>query len=211
MKKMNSKLRNILLANAVLLAFNPSIAQTSKDTVKAGHAGDGMVVNPGKVDDGMAVKPASPHDGMSVLSDTAFLSKNIMDNRMEIRLSKLGQAKGTSPAVKKAASVMITDHTAILNDLMKVASAGGVSGKENQNEMTMPSLPEGKEFDANWAGQMLLMHEAKIAELESFIGLTKNATLKAVVMRAIPKIKSHRELLLKIPGAKEKSKVTNTV
>lgn len=211
MEKINSNVKRFLLAASVLFASTSSIAQTSKDTVKASHPSDAMIVNPGKTNHGMAVKPSSPHDGMSVLSDTAFLSKSIMDNRMEIRFSKLGHTRGTSAAVKKVAALMITDHTTILNDLLKIAAVRKGSVGNSHNEMTMPSLPEGKDFDSEWAGQMLMMHETQIAELETFIGLTKNATLKAVVLRAIPKIKTHRELLLKIPGAKEKSKVTNTV
>jgi putative membrane protein len=211
MKKMNYHIKNFFLAASVLFALTSSIAQTSKDTVKAGHSSDAMIVNPGRANDGMAVKPGRSHDGMSILSDTAFLSKNIMDNRMEIRLAQLGQTKGTSPAVKRVAALMITDHSAILNDLLKIAAATRGNAEDDHSEITMPALPEGKDFDSEWAGQMLLMHETKIAELETFIGLTKNAALKALVVKAIPKIKTHRELLLKIPGAKEKSKIVNTV
>jgi putative membrane protein len=159
----------------------------------------------------MAVKPANPHDEMSIMSDTAFLAKNIKDNQMEIRLSKLGQTKGTSPAVKKVARMMIQDHTAILNDLIKLsATKPGSNGAADKNEM-MPALPEGKEFDAAWAGEMLKMHEAKITELEHFLSVSKDGALKAAVTKAIPKIKNHRELLQQIPGAKEKSKITQTI
>ncbi|MDB5246162.1 MAG: outer membrane protein-like protein [Segetibacter sp.] len=205
MKKSRNFYPKLLLTTALLVAAISSFPQTSGDTVKLGKNNDPMVVNPGKVNDGMAVKPAAPHDGMSVLSDTAFINKNIMDNRMEIELSKLGRDKGTSQAAKKVAALMITDHTNILNELEKLAARK--NHHNNNHEMTMAphSFPEGKEFDAAWAGQMLAMHEAKIAEMETFIGLTKDPELKAAVMKAIPKIKTHRDLLSKIPGAKEKA------
>lgn len=197
----------------IVFTCSSSFAQTSKDTVKPGRANDPMVVNPGKVNDGMAVKPAKPNDGMSVLSDTAFLEKNIMDNRMEIELSKLGQEKGTTPEVKKIAASMITDHTALLSELEKLALARLPNGKDNPKNMTMPpvNFTEGKDFDGAWAGQMLRMHEAKIAELETFLSLTKDAALKSAVIKAIPTLKVHRELLLKIPGAKDKSKSSQTI
>jgi putative membrane protein len=212
MKQVINNIEKWILTGAFLFALSPCFCQTSKDTVKTGRANDQMNVNPGRVNDGMAVTPSNPHDGMSVMSDTSFLSKNIMDNRQEIALSKLGQAKGTSAAVKKVAAMMITDHTAILNDLVKLAARKQGSGDTNGSEMPMPSLnpTEGATFDATWATEMLTMHESKIAELESFLSLTKDAELKAAVMRAIPKIKAHRDLLLKIPGAKGKGK-TQTI
>lgn len=212
MKKVNQYIKVLLSSAAVVFALSSSFAQTSKDTVKAGRANDPMNVNPGKANDGMAVKPADPHDGMSVMSDTSFLAKNILDNRHEIELAKLGQAKGTSAAVKKAAAMMITDHTTILNDLVKLAARKQGSSTTDRHGMDMPSfnLAQGEAFDRAWASEMLTMHEAKITELESFLSLTKDTALKAAVLRAIPKIKAHRDLLSAIPGAKEKGK-TQTI
>jgi putative membrane protein len=161
----------------------------------------------------MAVKPADPHDGMSVLSDTGFLSKNIMDNRMEIQLSKLAQEKATDATIKKLAALMVTDHTDILHELERLPAAkkGAATGGQKELDMALPDLPQGKGFDLAWAGQMLTMHEAKIVELERFIGMTKDPALKAAVMKAIPKIKAHRDALAKIPGAKDKSGSSQTI
>jgi len=201
-----------VLFTAIFFAASASFGQTSKDTVKLGHGNDQMNVNPGKANDGMAVKPGDPHDGMSVLSDTSFLTKNIMDNRKEIQLAKLGQEKGTDPATKKVAAVMISDHTALLNDLEKLASAkSGRSSNADAADMPASNFPNGKEFDAAWAGQMLTMHEAKIAELERFLTISKDSALKSVVLKALPKIKAHREMLSKIPGAKGKSGTTQII
>jgi predicted outer membrane protein len=206
MKKTKNCIKALVLSATIAFATTATFAQTSKDTVKLGHGNDPMNVNPGKANDGMAVKPGESHDGMSVMSDTSFLSKNIMDNRMEIQLAKIGQQKGTDPATKKVAAQMISDHTALLQELEKLASAKpGVSSKSKAADMPTSNFPDGKEFDAAWAGQMLTMHDAKIAELERFLSLTKDPALKSVVLKALPKIKGHRELLLQIPGAKGKS------
>jgi len=206
MKKTQNCIKALVLFTAIFFAASVSFGQTSKDTVKLGHGNDPINVNPGKANDGMAVKPGDPHDGMSVLSDTSFLAKNILDNRKEIQLAKLGQEKGTDPATKKVAAVMISDHTALLNDLEKLASAKSArSSKSDAADMPAPDFPNGKEFDAAWAGQMLTMHDAKIAELERFLTLSKDPALKSVVLEALPKIKAHREMLSKIPGAKGKS------
>lgn len=211
MKKSASIISRLLIVVSLLFVFKSSFAQTPSDTVKTGKANDPMTVNPGKVDDGMAVKPAPPNDGMSVISDTAFINKNIMDNRMEIRLSTLGRDKGNSAEVKKIAALMVNDHIAILNDLESLAKKQRKSNMPKDMAMPLNTFPDGKDFDQAWAGEMLRMHEAKIAELESFIGLTKDAELKTAVLKALSKIKTHRDLLLKIPGAKEKSKSSQTI
>ncbi|MEJ7679795.1 MAG: DUF4142 domain-containing protein [Segetibacter sp.] len=139
MKKAHILLWNLLLAIPLMFTLTSSVAQTTKDTVKTGKANDPMVVDPGMPDDSMAVKPAIPNDEMAALTDTGFISKNIMDNIEEIRLSKLGQSKGRSAQVKRAAALMVRDHTAILNDLKKLAANKGIS--EHSYEHEMQSMP----------------------------------------------------------------------
>ena len=226
MKKINS-FPKLLVAGFLLLA-STSFAQTEGDTVKTGSSHDEGVVNPGKPNDPMVVDPGQTNDrgvvdpskpndkslmdpgrtndDMATMTDTGFINKNIMDNMMEIRLSKLGRDKATSAAVKKAATVMITDHTAILNDLKKLAGKKQAGSKENQmngmHGMPPADISEGADFNKKWASAMLTMHEEKIDELEKFMMTTHDADLKAAIGKALPKIRAHRVLLAKIPGAK---------
>ena len=215
MKKKSIFISKLFLSILLIFIGRFSYAQTKGDTVKTGKTNDAMVIGPGKVsDDGTVVKPGKTNDNMAVMTDTGFISKNISDNIMEIQLSKLGLRKGTSPLVKKAATVMIADHTAILNDLKKLAAKKHVSSAENsmQNMTAMPpvNIPKGADFDAKWASAMLAMHEAKIAELQNFISATQDYEIKAAVAKALPKIKMHRQMLAKIPGVKAMSG-SNTV
>jgi len=70
---------------------------------------------------------------------------------------------------------------------------------------SMPTdIPSGNDFDKTWASQMLTMHEAKIAELENYISLSADEAIKAAASRALPKIKLHRNMLMKISGVKSK-------
>ena len=195
---------------ALLFVFTCEISfsQTSIDTVKTGKTNDPMVINPGETVDKMAVKPGKTNDDMAAFTDTGFISKNITDNIMEIKLAKLGQTKGTSAQVKRAAALMVNDHTIILNELKKLAAKKGISPKSYMN--TMPLSPDditGGDFDKTWASQMLTMHEAKIAELENTIQQSSDIDIKAAATKALPKIKLHRAILMKINGTKLKSKV----
>lgn len=202
-------LRKAFFTAMFIIGCNVSFAQTQKDTIKTGKANDPMVVNPGEVSDSMAVKPEKTNDDIAAFTDTGFITKNISDNIMEIKLAKLGQSKGTGAQVKRAAAVIIKDHTTMLNELKRLAAKKGVSQKSYMH--TMPSMPPdiapGSDFDKTWASEMLTMHEAKIAELENYITLSADEDIKAAASRALPKIKMHRDMLMKISGAKSKTRL----
>lgn len=192
-----------LFTAILFFIFHFSFAQTSADTVKTGKTNDPMVVNPDKSNDGIAVNPGKTNDPMAAMTDTGFINKNIMDNMMEIQLSKLGRDKATSAAVKKVAGQMITDHTAILNDLKRLAARKGATNQLHEMPVMPPAdMSAGTDFDAKWASAMLTMHEAKIDELEKFMATTRDAGIKAAIGKALPKIRAHRDMLAKIPGAK---------
>lgn len=207
MKEKLSRLRVISIAATFVFACNISFAQTQMDTVKTGKTGDPMVVDPGKANDGSVVNPGKTNDDMAAFTDTGFITKNIMDNMMEIRLAKSGQSKGTSSQVKKIAALLVNDHTVMLNDLKKLAVKKGVSPKSYMSGMhSVPmNITPGGNFDKAWVSQMLTMHEAKIAELENYINLSSDEDIKAAATRALPKIKLHRDMLMKIPGAKSRT------
>jgi putative membrane protein len=153
------------------------------------------------IDSPAVVKPGPANDASVVMTDNDFISKNINDNMMEVKLAELGRDKGTDARVKKAATQMISDHTQMLNDLKILAARKKVEvAAANTNVMTNPALAQatGKEFDQTWATQMLSMHEAKINELQNVLTQTQDADIKALASKALPKIKMHKEMLAKI-------------
>jgi len=197
--------RNLGFA-ATLIACNISFAQTTQDTVKTDKSNDPMVVDPGNTSDSMTVKPGKTNDAIAAFTDTGFISKNIVDNMAEITFAKSGLNKGKSSQVKKVATLMISDHTAILNDLKKLAAKKGISETDQHDMSSMPSMntATGSDFDKTWASEMLTMHEAKIAELENYINLSSDEEIKAAAGKALQKIRVHRNMLMKIAGAKSK-------
>ena len=210
MKKTKIGLLKSFAGILLFFASNNLPAQSPLDTIKPGTANDPMAIKPEATDDGIAVKPVTPNMRMFAISDTAFLAKNILDARLGIQLSKLAGEKAKTQAVKKIAEQMIKDHSEILAVLMKLAPKTSAGALNKLNEPALPRSLQVEDFDAAWAGLMLRMHELKIEEMETFINMTNNLKLKEVILRTIPKIKMHREVLLQVPGAKEKSKVSRT-
>jgi predicted outer membrane protein len=199
----------LIPAIIVTLSCNSGTATSSSDSVSVTKS---MMTDTTKrkrdttslIDSPAVVKPGPSNDASVVISDNDFISKNINDNMMEVKLSELGRDKGTDARVKKAATQMLADHTQMLNDLKMLAANKKVEvPAANTNIMSNPALSEAtaKEFDQTWATQMLGMHEAKINELQNVLTQTRDADIKALTAKALPKIKMHREMLAKIVAA----------
>lgn len=202
MKQIKKFLPQAISAILILNSLTTT-AQTQNDTVKTGKTGDPMVVNPGKVADSMVVKPPKPNDPNAVLTDTGFINKSIIDNLMEIELAILGRDKGQSKQVKEIAASIIADHTTILSDLRKLAAKKQIAlSKTEKPALPQTNMKPSDDFDPVWGSQMLTKHEAKIAELERFLTVTQDADIKAAISKALPKVRMHRDMLAKIPGAK---------
>jgi predicted outer membrane protein len=205
MKKQIVNHVKILVINAILFSAPATFAQQNKDTINPGRTNDPMVVHPGDHKDDIAVNPGRANDRMAVLTDTGFISKNIADNLLEIKLINTALSKGTGAQIKKVATRMLTDHNAILADLRKLQTRTGATESILATPMLPPMAAEqlqGEGFNAKWASVMLTMHQAKVAELEKYLAATRNPQLKAVIGMALPKIRAHRKLLEEIPGAK---------
>jgi predicted outer membrane protein len=196
----------LIPAVIVVLSCNSGTATSSSDSTSITKS---MMTDTTKrkrdttlaLDSAAVVNPGRPNDANVIISDNDFISKNINDNGMEVKLAELGLDKGTDAGVKKAATQMIVDHRQMLNDLMALAAKRKVAvPAANTGIITNPTLSQatGKEFDQTWATQMLNMHEAKINELQNVLAQTHDSDIKSLAAKALPKIKMHREMLAKI-------------
>ncbi len=156
----------------------------------------------------MIVNPGRANDPNAILTDTGFITKNIADNLNEIQLAKTASAKGNAQ-IKKIAEVLVADHTAMLNDLKKLATLKHISAQltdrlPNENTAGIVPIPAGSDFNTAWASTMLTLHADKINEVENFLTVSQDKVIKAVAARALPLLRKHKEMLQKVPGAKVK-------
>lgn len=134
---------------------------------------------------------------MAATTDTGFVRKNIMDNMMEIRLSEIGRDASTSDSVKALATQMITDHTQILDDLTTIGGRLGAAAPDTTNMPTGDATAR-EDFDKTWLNQMLVMHQAKVKELQMAAPMLKDPALKAAAKSALPKIQLHTQMLQRL-------------
>jgi putative membrane protein len=202
MKKLISYFPHLFIVATLTLAGACNSAQTHDDTDRTkseNGKSDPNTPDTSMTDTTRLAKSGASTNNSAEKMDTGFVSKNIMDNMMEVQLAKMGRDKGTNKQLTKIANQIITDHTQMLNELKTVAAKKKVTVPAN-GPMDMPvmqslSNAKGKNFDQAWKDEMLKMHEAKIEELQNAINQITDAEIKAVASNALPKVKLHRDML----------------
>jgi putative membrane protein len=208
MKKLNNGLLPVLATTLVLFCTGSIQAQrpdsSNRNTNRASNRNNSM-------------------QGGNI-TDTAFIEKNIRDNRHEIQMARMALNKGTSQPVKDLAQQLVTDHSQMLRDLRQAARANNMSGYDEADSTMMMDTAEvgsggnsmargndpakhttdhrkelesatGYEFDRMWVSRMLAMHQQKLNELTTASRTLKNQELKMTVDKAIPVIRRHRDTL----------------
>jgi predicted outer membrane protein len=74
-------------------------------------------------------------------------------------------------------------------------NGSGMGSMTGMGDMGALMNARGAEFNRLWTTQMLTMHEAKLATLQTASTTLTDAALKAVVLKAIPIVRMHRDAL----------------
>jgi putative membrane protein len=130
--------------------------------------------------------------------DESFFKKAAEAGMAEVDAGHMAQEKGTSQAVKDFGAMMVKDHTAANNKLMKIAAAkdvelpkgAGVMSKAREKTMDLKS---GESFDKDYIQGQIKAHEDTIKLLQKEIDTGKDADAQAFAKETLPKVKMHLE------------------
>lgn len=138
----------------------------------------------------------------------AILSQMNVANTMEIQLSRMASKQATTPAVKRIAAQLVTDHsknrnevTALakkLNASLTPAAGGSVSASDSA---AMPAELQGKsgaEFDRAFIQHQIQLHRNNIAKIESqLLPAVQEPQLKAYLQKTLKEMQGHLATLEK--------------
>ena len=114
-------------------------------------------------------------------------------------ISGNGSTASATPSSRK--EMVAKDSTEkmgiVLNDEGSAKNAA-VSGDHMAAILTTLQNASGTEFNSLFLSQMLSMHEAKLAELQKAAISLTDSELKLNATKAIPTIKMHRDMLLRL-------------
>jgi putative membrane protein len=138
--------------------------------------------------------------------DESFYKKAAEAGMAEVEAGHLAQQKATSPEVKEFAAMMVKDHTAANQKLMKIASTKNIKlpkgpGMMNKAKEKTVDMKSGDSFDKGYIKDQIKAHEDTVALLQKEIDSGKDPEAQAFAKETLPKVKAHLEKINKIAAS----------
>lgn len=151
-------------------------------------------------------------DDKSMENDADFVANTVAANYGEIKFAGLATQRSANPEVKKAAAMLVEDHTKTLNELKTLAQSKAITvpveeDDEARRKTERFSDEAGKDFDKKWCNEMIDRHDESIRKFENRMEKTEDAELKAWINKTLPVLRNHRDHLKMVH---EKIKDSNT-
>lgn len=144
-----------------------------------------------------AVSPLEKTPKDTLKSTDTFLKEVAVSNMAEIQAGKLAMDKATDPKVKDFASMMVSDHEKMANDLMQFAQKKNVTlptDLDARRTAVMKRLGEQKDFDKAYLQQMVHDHEELLGFMKRYGSkMPKDTDTSALLASAMPVIQKHRD------------------
>ena len=202
-------MRSALLPAAALalLTFCSPGNDRQNDTGMANDASGG--VSSRDTAPSSAPAPASAGTrGSTEATAPAILSQMNVANTMEIQLSRMASKQATTPAVKRIATQLVTDHsknrkevTALaekLNVSLTPATGGSVSASDSA---AMPAELQGKsgpEFDRAFVQHQIQVHQNNIQKIQTqMLPAVEEPQVKAYLQKTLKEMQGHLATLEK--------------
>jgi putative membrane protein len=136
-------------------------------------------------------------------TDAQILAFAAAANSGEIQEAKLARQKATNPAVKKFATLMITDHTKMLADGMALATKLAITPDTSRSDVSdlandgskdikeMSSKKVGKDWDEDYMEKQIETHQKVLDKLTDASKSAKAPELKSALDASIAKVQDH--------------------
>lgn len=181
--------------SAFMLAATPAWSQTSSTTSTAtGTTGTAAPMSKAKAD----MKAATAEDASKLSrGDAKLLGDLAQGNMAEVESGKLALEKSSDAATKKFAQMMIDDHTAALGEIEKLATSKAVTLPTGPSVMQKTKATglkalSGNLFDKEYAKHAGVgAHESTVKLLKKIQKDGKDADLKALADKLLPKVEGH--------------------
>ena len=132
--------------------------------------------------------------GVDATADADFYRQAMEGNQKEVALGNLAQAQAQDQAVKDYAAMMVTDHTAMNQQV--AAAAGMADAAMPAAEPSATADLEGKtgaDFDRAYMDMMVADHEKTVAMFEDAAQNAATEEARTLAASALPKLREHLE------------------
>ena len=209
-------MKNTLMLSAAALAAislaacnKPANNPNASEGAQTGNPGQTQPVNEAQDKVGAAVGATSANT-MGSVDTGSFVSNASQSDMYEIQAAKVAQTKSKNPDVKAFAKMMVTDHTAMSNQMKPLISAAGQQPATDLDQRRKGFLDNlnaapAADFDKTYIDQQVAGHQEALDLMKGYADRGSDAGLKGAASQAIPKIQMH------LDKAKEiQAKLSNT-
>jgi putative membrane protein len=202
-------MRSVLLPAAALalLTFCSPGKDRQSDTGMANDGSGGLSSR--DTAPSSAPAPAGADTGASTeATPAAILSQMNVANTMEIQLSRMASKRATSPAVKRIATQLVTDHsknrqqvTALakkLNVSLTPAAGGNISAGDSAAMPAELQGTSGAEFDRSFVQHQIQLHQNNIQKIQNqTLPAVQEPQVKAYLQKTLKEMQGHLATLEK--------------
>lgn len=172
-------------------ANNPNASEGAQ----TGNPGQTQPVNEAQDKVGAAVGAASANT-MGAMSTDAFVSNASQSDMYEIQAAQMAQSRSKNADVKAFAKQMVTDHTAMMNEMKPLVAAAGQKPSPDLDQRRKGFLDNLKaapaaDFDKTYIDQQVAAHNEALDLMKGYADHGSDAGLKAGAAKAVPKIQMH--------------------
>lgn len=143
---------------------------------------------------------------MGQMSTDDFVANATISDMYEIQAGQIAQKKGQSQGVKDFGKMMVTDHTALSNEMKPLVTAAGKTpptGLDERRKGMLDNLNAAApaDFDKTYLAQQEAAHNEALTLMQGYADKGDDAGLKAAAGKAVPKIQAHLDRVKQLQSA----------
>jgi putative membrane protein len=126
----------------------------------------------------------------------AFVSNASQSDMYEIQAGQIAATRGKNADVKAFGKSMVTDHTAMMNQMKPLVTAAGQTPADKLDQRRQGFIDNLKTatdaaFDKTYIDQQVAAHGEALTLMQGYADNGSDAGLKAGAAKAVPKIQMH--------------------
>jgi len=144
----------------------------------------------------------------------AFVQNAGQGDMYEIQAAKIAEQKAQNPEVKAFAKMMVTDHTALENQMKPLVTKAGKSPPDQLDQRRKGFLDNlnaagPSDFDKVYIDQQVSAHKETLNLMKGYAENGDDAALKAAAAKAAPKVQAHLDRAQALQAKVENAKAEN--
>lgn len=198
--------RALVFAAVAAAALNLAACQKKDAQPNPNEPGTGSDAVNAAQDATSAAVGATSAATVGQVSTDAFVTNAAISDMYEIQAGEIAQKKGQSADVKAFGKMMVTDHTAMSNEMKPLVAAAGKqppAGLDERRKGLIDNLNAASagEFDKVYLDQQEAAHEEALTLMKGYAEKGDGLGLKDAASKAVPKVQAHLDRVKQLKAA----------